>query len=126
MAVGNPRGFTDHDLSAVDDSGYAASRYGREILDRVKDRYAPDQAQEILEGIEDAAEQIRTKGFYTSVGAWQKDVNAVSVPFRSQQPDTPMLAFNLGGYAYSLPKERLENELGPKLVELARKVSRAE
>ncbi|MCA0921468.1 IclR family transcriptional regulator [Pseudooceanicola nanhaiensis] len=97
-----------------------------EILARVQDRYPPEQAQEILDGIEDAAEQIRTKGFYTSVGAWQKDVNAVSVPFRSQQPDTPMLAFNLGGYAYSLPKERLENELGPKLVELARKVSRAE
>ncbi len=51
-------------------------------------------------------------------------MHAVSVPYRSPQPDTPMLAFNLGGYSFSLPKERLEQELGPKLVELVNTVSR--
>nr|WP_175581780.1 IclR family transcriptional regulator [Pseudooceanicola sp. HF7] len=95
-----------------------------EIIERIKDRYPPDRVTETLEGIEDACEQIAKRGFYSNIGGWQKDVHAVSVPYVSQQPHTPMLAFNLGGYAFSLPKERLEEELGPKLVELARSVSR--
>ena len=95
-----------------------------EILDRIRDRYEGEKLSDVLRGIEDAQEQIARKGFYANFGDWQRDVHAVSVPYRSPQPDTPMLAFNLGGYAFSLPKDRLENELGPKLVELSRMVSR--
>ncbi|MGI3169482.1 IclR family transcriptional regulator [Pseudooceanicola sp. C21-150M6] len=96
----------------------------KEIIERIHERTPPDRLNQILDGIHDACDQIRTKGFYCSIGAWQRDVHAVSVPYRSQQPDTPMLAFNLGGYGFSLPKDRLENELGPKLVDLVRMVSR--
>ncbi|OWU86563.1 hypothetical protein ATO6_07195 [Oceanicola sp. 22II-s10i] len=95
-----------------------------EILTRIHDRTPRDKLSLVLDGIEDAREQIATRGFYTNIKEWQKDVHAVSVPYRSQQADTPMLAFNLGGYAHSLPKERLENELGPKLVELVNTLSR--
>jgi len=96
----------------------------REIIDRIRDRTPPEKLSEILDGIEDAREQITRRGFYANFGEWQRDVHAVSVPYRSQQPDTPMLAFNLGGYSFSLPKERLEQELGPKLVDLVRTVGR--
>ncbi len=34
------------------------------------------------------------------------------------------MAFNLGGPAYVLPKERLEGELGPQLVSLVNTVAR--
>ncbi len=95
-----------------------------EIIERIKERTEPDRLQEILDGIEDACEQVRTRGFYCNIGGWQRDVHAVSVPYRSQQPDTPMLAFNLGGYGFSLTKDRLENDLGPKLVNLVNMVSR--
>ncbi|WP_163848309.1 IclR family transcriptional regulator [Pseudooceanicola aestuarii] len=96
----------------------------REIIDRIRDRYDKDRVNEMLEGIDDACEQVRTRGFYCNIGGWQKDVHAVAVPFRSQHPDTPMLAFNLGGYSFSLPKERLLDDLGPRLVELVNTVSR--
>ncbi len=95
-----------------------------EIIDRLRERTPADKLNELLDGLDEAREQIRTRGFYSNFGAWQRDVHAVSVPYRSQQPDTPMLAFNLGGYSYSLPRERLEEELGPKLVELVNTVSR--
>lgn len=95
-----------------------------DIIERIRDRYPAERVNEVLEGIHDAQEQIAAKGFYANIGGWQKDVHAVAVPYASQQPNTPMLAFNLGGYAFSLTKERMENELGPKLVELARMVSR--
>lgn len=95
-----------------------------EIIERVRERTPADKLNQILDGIDDAREQIAARGFYANLKEWQKDVHAVSVPYRSQQPDTPMLAFNLGGYSFSLPKERLEQELGPKLVELVETVSR--
>jgi len=46
------------------------------------------------------------------------------VPYRSPQSDTPLLVFNLGGPSYVLPKERLENDLGPKLVQVVNTVAR--
>lgn len=95
-----------------------------EIMEKIRERTPPDKLNQMLEGIEDAREQIATRGYYANFGEWQKEVNAVSVPYRSQQADTPMLAFNLGGYSFSLPKERLEDELGPKLVELVQTLSR--
>ena len=95
-----------------------------EIIDRIRDRTEPDNLHRILDGIEDAREQIATQGFYCSIKEWQKDVHAVSVPYRPQQGDAPMMAFNLGGYAFSLPRERLVDDLGPKLVDLVQTLSR--
>ena len=95
-----------------------------QIMAMIEAHAAPEDWPRIRAGILDAAEQIRTRGFYTNIGGWQADVNAVSVPYRSPQGDAPMLAFNLGGPAYILPRERLEQELGPKLVEMVRKVGR--
>ncbi len=94
-----------------------------QIMERIRERY-PDDYTRLEDEIADAAEQIRTKGFYSSIGKWQTDVHAVSVPYRAPQGDAPMLAFNLGGPAYILPPERLEEELGPKLVQLVNMVSR--
>lgn len=95
-----------------------------EIMERIEERTAPEDWPRIRDGILDAAEQIKERGFYCNFGGWQSDVHSVSVPYRSPQSDTPMLAFNLGGPAYVLPRDRLENELGPKLVELVNMVSR--
>ncbi|MBB04877.1 IclR family transcriptional regulator [Pseudooceanicola sp.] len=96
----------------------------KEIIERIKARYDPDRVNEILERLEEAREQVAQRGFFCTIGGWQRDVNAVAVPYRSQQPDTPMLAFNLGGYSFALPKERLEDDLGPRLVELVHMVNR--
>ena len=35
-----------------------------------------------------------------------------------------MLAFNLGGPAYILSRERIETEFGPRLLEMVQKVGR--
>jgi DNA-binding IclR family transcriptional regulator len=95
-----------------------------DIIDRIQMRYEPDRVSEIMDKLDAAREQVAARGFYCMIGDWQRDVNAVAVPYRSQQPDTPMLAFNLGGYSFALPKERLEDDLGPRLVELVNMVNR--
>lgn len=76
-------------------------------------------------GIEDARKQIAAKGFYTNLGEWHPDVHAVSVPLRTGSRDEPLYALNCGGSAHSLPREFLEEVVGPKLVRLASAVSLA-
>jgi DNA-binding IclR family transcriptional regulator len=72
-------------------------------------------------GIERAIEDVATRGFTVSIGEWQKDVHAVGAPL--VPPDgSPILAVNCGGPAYLLPRERLEQEIGPRLVNLVRNV----
>lgn len=95
-----------------------------QIMQRIQERSPTDEWAQLEDQILDASEQIRTRGFYLSIGMWQQDVNAVSAPYRSMHGDAPMLAFNLGGPAYILPRDRLENELGPKLVQMRNTVAR--
>lgn len=95
-----------------------------QILQRIQDRTPSGDWAQLQDEIEDAAEQVRLRGFYLNIGMWQSDVNAVAVPYRSMHGDTPMLAFNLGGPGYILSKDRLENELGPKLVQMRNTIAR--
>ncbi|WP_323784249.1 IclR family transcriptional regulator [Thalassovita sp.] len=95
-----------------------------QIMEQIEDRYGPEEWPQIRDEIYNAQEQIADQGFYVSLGKWQSDVHAVSVPYRSMHGDTPMLAFNLGGPGYILPREKLVQELGPKLVEMKDKIAR--
>jgi DNA-binding IclR family transcriptional regulator len=74
--------------------------------------------------IERAIEEYATRGFTTSIGEWQKDVNAVGVAL-TPGDGSPILAFNCGGPSFLLPRERLESEVGPRLVNLVRNVEAA-
>ena len=74
--------------------------------------------------IERAIEEYATRGFTTSIGEWQKDVNAVGVALMPAD-GSPILAFNCGGPSFQLPRERLESEVGPRLVNLVRNVEAA-
>jgi DNA-binding IclR family transcriptional regulator len=71
--------------------------------------------------IERAVEEYAERGFTTSIGEWKKDVNAVGVALKPSD-GSPILAFNCGGPAFLLPPERLETEVGPRLVHLVRNV----
>jgi DNA-binding IclR family transcriptional regulator len=79
---------------------------------------------ELRARIERAIEEYATRGFTTAIGEWQKDVNAVGVAL-APSDGSPILAFNCGGPSFLLPRERLENEVGPRLVNLVRNVEAA-
>lgn len=93
-----------------------------ELFERMAQRAGPDEWPRLREGIEDARAQIAERGFYCNAGGWQSDINSVSVPYVSPQGDAPLLAFNLGGPAFVLPRERLETELGPRLLHMVNAV----
>lgn len=72
----------------------------------------------IKDGIARAADEIAERGFYANLGEWQPGVHSISVPFRSPDAETPLLAVNLGGPSTYLPKDKLEKNFAPRLVEL--------
>jgi DNA-binding IclR family transcriptional regulator len=75
-------------------------------------------------GIDEALACYERHGFTLSAGDWERTVNAVGVPIIP--PDgTGILAFNCGAPAFMLPREKLIDEVGPRLAELARQVTSA-
>jgi DNA-binding IclR family transcriptional regulator len=89
------------------------------IARREKERWP-----QLRRGIEQAIEDLAARGFTLSVGDYQKDVNAVGAPLILAD-GSPILAFNCGGPAFLLPRERLEGEIGPALVAMVRQVETA-
>jgi DNA-binding IclR family transcriptional regulator len=72
-------------------------------------------------GIEQAQRDYAERGFCLAVGDWHQDIHSVGVPLLGIEREKSM-AFNCGGPAFLLPRDKLENDLGPRLVQLVRKV----
>ena len=69
----------------------------------------------IRSGIDRAIKDLAMRGFTVSAGDWHTDVFAVGVPLIA--PDgSGVFAFNCGGPAFQINKERLESDIGPRLV----------
>ena len=72
-------------------------------------------------GIERAIKDFETRGFVLSLGDWERDINAVGVPLVA--PDgTGIFAFNCGAPGFHFTREKLETDIGPRLVNLVRNV----
>lgn len=75
-------------------------------------------------GIEEALEDYARRGFVLSAGAWKPEVNAVGVPL-GVGDGSLSFALNCGGPAYMLSRERLIEDVGPRLAELAALIRRS-
>ena len=93
------------------------------VIERIAARMGPERWPDIEREINQAQADIREQGFCCNLGSWRPDVHSVGVPFNIPQADLPPLAFNCGGPSYLLPRERLEQDLGPRLVEMVRRVT---
>ncbi len=56
-----------------------------------------------------------------SSGLWDANISAVGVPLIDPE-NAKTMSFNCGGPAFLLPKEKLVEDLGPRLVQLVRNV----
>ncbi|MBI1773732.1 MAG: IclR family transcriptional regulator [Proteobacteria bacterium] len=90
------------------------------LMDHIQ-RHEGERWPAIRAGIEQAVEDLRRRGFTTSIGEWQADVNAVGVPLVPAD-GSPIVAFNCGAPAFQLSREQLEGDIGPRLVNLVRNV----
>ena len=93
------------------------------ILEAVRAQH-PAEWPRIKPGVERACLDYAKRGFTMSVGEWQSDVHAVGVAVT--QPATgQVMGLNCGGASFLLSRERLEDDLGPRLVQVARKIEAA-
>lgn len=88
------------------------------ILDHIRARYTEDWSV-IQKGLEQAFKSYNDYGYCLSLGDWHRGVNAVAVPLTG---DNELLVFNCGGPSFHLSKKNLENDIGPRLVNMVRNI----
>jgi DNA-binding IclR family transcriptional regulator len=81
----------------------------------------PARWPKLRSGIERALEHYHRHGFTISVGDWAEGINAVGVPLIAAD-GSGIFAFNCGAPAFLISPERLNDDIGPRLVEMVRKV----
>lgn len=93
------------------------------LMTELKERHA-DEWTVLLPGIEQALRDYREYGFTISTGEWQPEIHAVGRAI--VLPDNSgVVAINLGGAAFLLPRDKLLTEYGPRLVAAARGIEAA-
>jgi DNA-binding IclR family transcriptional regulator len=75
----------------------------------------------IRAGVERALKSVNNRGFSISAGEWQSDINAVGVPLVPSD-GSGVFAFNCGAPVFHFGRARLENEIGPRLLNMVRNI----
>ena len=68
-----------------------------------------------------AISDVATRGFALSIGEWEHDINAVGVPLEAAD-GSGSFAFNCGAPSFQFTRDRLERDIGPRLVNMVRNV----
>ncbi len=72
-------------------------------------------------GIDQALKDFEEKGFCFSLGEWKKDVHAVAAPLIPSD-GSRILVFSCVGAAFQLRRHMLEDDIGPRLLNLVTNV----
>ncbi|HEJ1503530.1 TPA: IclR family transcriptional regulator [Pseudomonas aeruginosa] len=92
------------------------------ILGHFRKRH-PEDWPEVRKGLERAFRDYADYGFCLSLGEWQRDVNAVGVALHHESHG--LLAFNCGGPSFHLKREKLEDDIGPRLLHMVHNIEAA-
>ncbi|HEJ2371040.1 TPA: IclR family transcriptional regulator [Pseudomonas aeruginosa] len=92
------------------------------ILGHIRKRH-PEDWPEVRKGLERAFRDYADYGFCLSLGEWQRDVNAVGVALHHESHG--LLAFNCGGPSLHLKREKLEDDIGPRLLHMVHNIEAA-
>ncbi|NWC96825.1 MULTISPECIES: IclR family transcriptional regulator [unclassified Pseudomonas] len=92
------------------------------ILDHIRQRHLEDWPG-IRKGLERAFRDYTDFGYCMSIGEWHRDVNAIAVPLLHAQHG--LLTFNCGGPSFHLSREKLEDDIGPRLKHMVNNIEAA-
>ncbi|CEI19545.1 hypothetical protein PAMH19_4968 [Pseudomonas aeruginosa] len=92
------------------------------ILGHIRKRH-PEDWPEVRKGLERAFRDYADYGFCLSLGEWQRDVNAVGLALHHESHG--LLAFNCGGPSFHLKREKLEDDIGPRLLHMVHNIEAA-
>lgn len=68
-----------------------------------------------------AIDQAKKRGYATSIGEWISEANSAACAIR-RADGRPIYAVNVGGLGSIITKERIERDLGPRIVGIARQI----
>lgn len=91
-----------------------------QLMNNIRQR-DPDNWLKHKAGIEQALRDYHERGFCLSIGDWRSDVNAIGVPMLPIA-GTRLLAFNCAAPSFVLRQHMLEDDIGPRLVNLVRTI----
>jgi len=86
------------------------------LMEQIRIRNEADWPK-IQAGIDQALKDYEEKGFCFSLGDWKKDVHAVAAPLIPSD-GSRILVFNCAGAAFQLRRHMLEDDIGPRLLNL--------
>lgn len=92
------------------------------MLDHIRQRHLEDWPT-IRKGLERAFRDYTDFGYCMSIGEWHRDVNAIAVPMLHAQHG--LLTFNCGGPSFHLSREKLEDDIGPRLKHMVNNIEAA-
>ncbi len=98
-------------------------RARKALLDEIR-AGDPDRWPDVKKGIDHAVREHAGKGFCLSLGDWRREVHAVAAPL--VPPDgSDVLVFSCSGAPFQLDREKLERDIGPRLLTLVGNVRSA-
>lgn len=89
------------------------------LLNAIRAKHKEDWIK-INRDLDKAFKDYQDFGYCFSVGDWHKDVNSVAVPYYHEQHG--LLVFNCGGPSFILSREKLEDEIAPRLVHMVNNI----
>ncbi|EIU1413936.1 IclR family transcriptional regulator [Pseudomonas aeruginosa] len=92
------------------------------LLDHIRER-EPENWPAIRKGLDRAFRDFADYGYCLSIGEWHRDVNSVAVPL--VHPQYGLLAFNCGGPSFQLTRQKLEDDIGPRLINMVNNIGAA-
>jgi DNA-binding IclR family transcriptional regulator len=92
------------------------------MLMDIRERHSENWT-EIRKGFDRAFEFFAKHGFCISIGGWRPEVNSVAVPMVHK--DHGILAFNCVAPAFLMPREKLEQHIGPRLKHMVGQIQDA-
>jgi DNA-binding IclR family transcriptional regulator len=98
-------------------------RVRKVVLDEIR-AAEPARFAELRKGIEQAVRDYEERGFCTSLGEWRREVHAVASPLVSPE-GAEVLVFSCSGAPFQFDREKLEAEIGPRLITLVGNVRSA-
>ncbi|MGD0586111.1 MAG: IclR family transcriptional regulator [Oryzomonas sp.] len=93
------------------------------LLDQVRQRNEADWPR-TRAGIDQAMKDYAERGFCLSLGDWKRDVHAVAAPLIPSD-GSRILVFSCAGAAFQLRRHMLEDDIGPRLLNLITNVKDA-
>lgn len=89
------------------------------LLNAIRSKHKEDWIK-INRNLDKAFRDYQDFGYCFSIGDWHKDVNSVAVPLMHEQHG--LLVFNCGGPSFIMKREKLEEDIAPRLLHMVNNI----